>query len=322
MIALLLLGAAIVGWADPDRVPRTLFPLRGSNLGGCGGPDFRLTTLKGSPVMFGGGPAYLIMERSLFLSIDGSYMEGDAEEIMMGYGGLSVGYLPFPRSFVSLWVSSPGRTGCVVPVRPAAGRSSGSTGYRVANGIDIDGNTFQMMEAGVCGEYFLNPGNLLNFSLGALVGFALVGYMNPSTRELTGLPAGRSLPAGSGDRVLGRERPHLFPELEFRRVLILEVEHEQRKNLQSRPAFCLRHTRRRNAVVRRRWVRRREQEDSGEGSGCLPRRKRNEDVYRHHDNSRPSFAQERHAGGPVVPPNAPHERCFSLESLEAGRDRG
>ena len=48
-------------------------------LDGFGGPHFKLSLLNGAPVMFGGGPAYAIVNRWLSVGVSGSYREGDAE---------------------------------------------------------------------------------------------------------------------------------------------------------------------------------------------------------------------------------------------------
>ncbi len=105
--AIALAVVALFAGAEPagaaGRGP--LFPLAGTDRGGFGGPDFRLTTLQGSVMMVGGGPVYLLTDRSLLLGLNGYYLEGDAEQVMIGYGGVSIGYLFFPRSFVSLSLS-------------------------------------------------------------------------------------------------------------------------------------------------------------------------------------------------------------------------
>ena len=75
-----------------------------ARLGGMGGPHFKLTWFAGQPSMLGGGPAYLIVDRSLYLGIDGSYLEGNTDEFTIGYGGPSAGWLLFPDSWLGLWL--------------------------------------------------------------------------------------------------------------------------------------------------------------------------------------------------------------------------
>jgi hypothetical protein len=72
---------------------RSLFPLPEARLGGMGGPHFRLTWFAGEASMLGGGPAYLIVDRRLYLGLNGSYLEGNTDEFMIGYGGPSAGGL-------------------------------------------------------------------------------------------------------------------------------------------------------------------------------------------------------------------------------------
>ena len=74
-------------------------------LDGFGGPHFKLSLLNGAPVMFGGGPAYAIVNRWLSVGVSGSYREGDADELMMGYGGPSVGISLFPGSWLGGWLA-------------------------------------------------------------------------------------------------------------------------------------------------------------------------------------------------------------------------
>ncbi len=293
-IALVLFGLSAAGGGGvPAGAAPTgpLFPLAGSDLGGFGGPDFRLTSLQGSLMMVGGGPVYLLAGRSWLVGLNGYYLEGDAQTIMIGYLGASVGTLLFPRSWASLAFSvlagggdasvnsgarhagllvlepdvevlfaltrtakiglgasyrlalplaevpglgaadlsglsvglglryglfGPGRkhepprvslNGCFSQkfslVRGQVARfdggftrlvfhrrwAVGAMGYRAADGVSIGGDSFQMMESGVWGEYLLGPGDTLSYSVGALAGVALVGTMDRATREMTGGPA-------------------------------------------------------------------------------------------------------------------------------------
>ncbi len=87
-----------------------------------GGPHFRLTRLAGQPSMLGGGPAYLILNRRLYLGLSGSYLEGNTDELMIGYGGPSVGWQLFPDSRFGLWL---GATAALGGLREPGAGSSG-----------------------------------------------------------------------------------------------------------------------------------------------------------------------------------------------------
>jgi hypothetical protein len=71
--------------------------------------------------MLGGGPAYLILNGRLYLGLNGTYLEGNTDEFMIGYGGPSAGWLLFPDSRFSLWL---GATAAIGGMRePSAGGS-------------------------------------------------------------------------------------------------------------------------------------------------------------------------------------------------------
>jgi len=100
----------------------SLFPLPAARLGGAGGPHFKLTWFAGEPGMLGGGPAWLIVDRSLYLGLSGSYLEGNTDEFMIGYLGPSAGWELFPDSWVGLWL---GGTAALGGMRePSAGSSA------------------------------------------------------------------------------------------------------------------------------------------------------------------------------------------------------
>lgn len=100
----------------------SLFPLPAARLGGAGGPHFKLTWFAGEPGMLGGGPAWLIVDRSLYLGLSGSYLEGNTDEFMIGYLGPSAGWELFSDSWVGLWL---GGTMALGGMRePAAGSSA------------------------------------------------------------------------------------------------------------------------------------------------------------------------------------------------------
>ena len=87
-----------------------------------GGPHFRLTWFAGEASMLGGGPAYLIVDRRLYLGLNGAYLEGNTDEFMIGYGGPSAGWLLFPDSWFSLWL---GGTAALGGMREPAAGSAG-----------------------------------------------------------------------------------------------------------------------------------------------------------------------------------------------------
>jgi hypothetical protein len=296
--ALLLLSLACPGPRADGVHSASLLPLPAS-LGGMGGPHFRLTWFAGQPSMLGGGPAYLILDRRLYLGLSGSYLEGNTDQFMIGYGGPSAGWLLFPDSWFSLWLGATaalggmrepaaGSSGMFVlepeaiaqvaigpfsrlglgvscrwavpfaevpgygwhelsgpslvvrltygvygqarareapprraepPRRPRVGLvgswsqkfslvrgqltrfdggytrlvlrerwALGAMGYRAPNGPKLGADDFQMMESGVWVERLFAPSRRFNFSVGALTGLALVGYMTPA-EELVGSPA-------------------------------------------------------------------------------------------------------------------------------------
>ena len=46
--------------------------------------------------MAGGGPVYLLAEGAWLFGLNGYYLEGDADPVLLGYGGASVGRLFSP----------------------------------------------------------------------------------------------------------------------------------------------------------------------------------------------------------------------------------
>ena len=107
-VGLVLAGATTAGAEAPA-------------VGGMGGPHFRLTYIAGSPTLLGGGPAYLILDSTLYLGLSGSYMEGNLDEFFLAYLGPSAGYLLFPDSWASLWLAGTAALGALSD--PAAGES-------------------------------------------------------------------------------------------------------------------------------------------------------------------------------------------------------
>lgn len=98
-LAACLFGLAAVLGAETQA--RSLVP----GLDGFGGPHFKLSLLNGVPVMFGGGPAYVLVNSHLCVGLSGSYLEGDSNELMMGYGGPSLGVTLFPGSWLGGWLA-------------------------------------------------------------------------------------------------------------------------------------------------------------------------------------------------------------------------
>ncbi|MCX7029404.1 MAG: hypothetical protein NTU62_04705 [Spirochaetes bacterium] len=65
----------------------------------------------------------------------------------------------------------------------------GAMGYRVAEGVEIDGNRFAAMEAGVWGERIFDLGGPFAVSIGCLAGVSMVGYVEAGTGDVVGAPA-------------------------------------------------------------------------------------------------------------------------------------
>jgi len=297
MIFLVALGAAGAG---------PLLSL--TRVGGAGGPDFKITLLDGKVAMLGGGPAYVVIDGSLWLGLGGWYLEGDADDgLFIGYAGPSAGWLFFPDSVVSIgaWLtagmggyvrtdpdtgdrseggfvviepevcafvaitpssrigigasyrlgipvegsaatladlSAPSaflalRYGAIRPTPPEARRrfslaggisqklaivqgqivrydggytrlvidhrwAVGAMGYRVADGVEIDGNRFASMESGIWGERIFGFRGPFAVSVGCLAGFAMVGYVESGSGDVVGAPAVLVSPEVKGSLVL------------------------------------------------------------------------------------------------------------------------
>ena len=285
----LLSALLLLCLACPCPRADSLLPLPAS-LGGMGGPHFRLTWFAGQPSMLGGGPAYLILGRRLYLGLSGSYMEGNTDQFMIGataslggmrepaagssgvfvlepeaiaqvalgpYSRLGLGAsyrwaVPFaevpgygwqelsgPSLVVRLTYGVYGQAretgreaflrreastrGANSPhranPRPRVGLvgswsqkfslvrgqltrfdggytrfilrerwALGAMGFRTPGGTKLGVDDFQMMESGVWVERLFAPSRWLSFSVGALTGVAMVGYLTPA-EELVGSPA-------------------------------------------------------------------------------------------------------------------------------------
>lgn len=92
LIAALLLVATVTALSAR---PLLVLP---AGWGGAGGPQFKLTWVAGQPAMLGGGPIYLIRDRLLWLGLNGSYLEGNIDELMLGYGGPSAVFVLEPEA--------------------------------------------------------------------------------------------------------------------------------------------------------------------------------------------------------------------------------
>ena len=75
------------------------------DLAGFGGPHYKLTLLNGAPAMLGGGPAYVAVNQWFSLGVNGSYPEGDAESLMIAYGGPSMGITVPIASWLGVWMA-------------------------------------------------------------------------------------------------------------------------------------------------------------------------------------------------------------------------
>lgn len=153
IVTVMLLAAAFAG-ADADPLlPR---------LGGAGGPDFRITLLDGKVAMLGGGPAYVVIDGSLWLGLGGWYLEGDADDgLFIGYAGPSAGWLFFPDSVVSFgaWLTA-GMGGYV--------RTDADTGDRSEGG-------FIAIEPEVCAFVAVTPSSRIGIGASYRLGIPVQG---------------------------------------------------------------------------------------------------------------------------------------------------
>jgi hypothetical protein len=160
VVALLLLAVLAAAWAEPVfSLPR---------LGGAGGPDFKFTLLDGKIAMLGGGPAYVLLDGSLWLGLGGWYLEGDADDgLFIGYAGPSAGWLFFPDSIVSIgtWLTA-GMGGYV--------RTDPDTGDRSEGG-------FLVVEPEVCVLVAITPSSRIGIGASYRLGIPVEG--SAATRE-------------------------------------------------------------------------------------------------------------------------------------------
>ncbi len=75
-----------------------IFNLGDTNLEGYTGPLFTFTKLNGKFATLGSGPISLIFNRSLSLGINVFWTDGSFDGLFMGYGGLQMEYIFFPKS--------------------------------------------------------------------------------------------------------------------------------------------------------------------------------------------------------------------------------
>lgn len=154
LLSVLLLAALSAAGADP------LLPL--PRLGGAGGPDFKITLLDGKVAMLGGGPAYVVIDGSLWLGLGGWYLEGDADDgLFIGYAGPSAGWLFFPDSVVSIgaWLTA-GMGGYV--------RTDPDTGDRAEGG-------FVVIEPEVCAFVAITPSSRIGIGASYRLGIPVEG---------------------------------------------------------------------------------------------------------------------------------------------------
>jgi hypothetical protein len=131
-------------------------------LGGAGGPDFKLTLLDGTVAMLGGGPAYVVLDGSLWLGLGGWYLEGDADDgLFIGYCGPSAGWLFFPDSVVSVgtWLTV-GMGGYI--------RTDPDTGEQSEGG-------FLVVEPSVIGFFSITPSSRIGIGASYRLGIPVSG---------------------------------------------------------------------------------------------------------------------------------------------------
>jgi hypothetical protein len=151
---ILLLAALAAAGADP------LFSL--PRLGGAGGPDFKITLLDGKVAMLGGGPAYVVLDGSLWLGLGGWYLEGDADDgLFIGYAGPSAGWLFFPDSIVSVGAWLTAGMGGYVRTDPGTG--------------DQSGGGFFVLEPEVCAFVAITPTSRIGIGASYRLGIPVEG---------------------------------------------------------------------------------------------------------------------------------------------------
>jgi hypothetical protein len=152
-------------------------------LGGSGGPDFKITLLDGKAAMLGGGPAYVVLDGSLWLGLGGWYLEGDADDgLFIGYAGPSAGWLFFPDSIVSVgaWLTA-GMGGYV--------RTDPGTGDRSAGG-------FLVIEPAVSAFVAITPASRIGIGASYRLGIPVEGTA-ATLAELSGPSAYLALRYGA-----------------------------------------------------------------------------------------------------------------------------
>jgi hypothetical protein len=102
--------------------------------------------------MLGGGPVYLFHGGAWYFGVSGAYSEGPGDDLFIGYGGPSVGYLFFPGTWLSIL------TACM----------AGSGGVS-ADGEQITG--FSVLEPEAAVSFSILPG--FRAAAGASCGLAL-----------------------------------------------------------------------------------------------------------------------------------------------------
>lgn len=174
-LSVLLLAGLSAAGADP------LLSL--TRLGGSGGTDFKITTLDGKVAMLGGGPAYVVIDGSLWLGFGGWYLEGDTDDgLFIGYAGPSAGWLFFPDSLVSVgaWLTA-GMGGYV--------RTDPDTGDRSEGG-------FLVIEPEVCAVVAITPSSRIGIGASYRLGIPVEGTA-ATLEELSGPSAFLALRYGA-----------------------------------------------------------------------------------------------------------------------------
>ena len=189
------IAASLLALAAPGLRAESLFPLPAARLGGMGGPHFKLTWFAGQPSMLGGGPAYLIVDRSLYLGLNGSYLEGNTDEFTIGYGGPSAGWLLFPDGWLGLWL---GGTAALGGMRDPAAGSSGVFVLEPEAVVHVALGPFCRLGLGATYRWVLPVAEVPGYGPAELSGWsALVrlGYGVFRPAEPTAVPAASPRPA-------------------------------------------------------------------------------------------------------------------------------
>jgi len=91
----------------------SLIDLSRHNLGGYGGPHFKLTNINGEFALIGGGPLAVAVNPKLSIFGTFNYLEADVNGIEMAYGGIGAEYALFPEKRFQVYFSGQAGAGII-----------------------------------------------------------------------------------------------------------------------------------------------------------------------------------------------------------------